>query len=225
VLAGISTDYYLRLEQGREDNPSDEVLAAIAHALQLDDEAVTYMRNLVRRRPVADHDEPWRRMHPAIGGLLNGWPQTAAHIYDPGLTVVAANLLAEALSPHFGAGANTMRALFLEPQMREFFRNWNVLTTWAVSLVRAFVGQSPSPALVSLVDELKAQSERFRQLWARHDVKQQTAGLMLVSHPQVGLLDLYFQQLVLPGTGHVLVVYWAEPGSRSEEQLRLLGGF
>jgi transcriptional regulator with XRE-family HTH domain len=220
ILAGISTDYYLRLEQGREENPSDQVLDAIGRALLLDDQAVRYMRNLMRHQ--AHRIEPLREVRPAIKDLINGWPLTVAQVVDPGLTVVAANRLSVAFSPHYRVGANTMRALFLAPEMREFHRNWKNLTSWAVPLVRALYGQRPDPALVRLVDELREKSAHFRQLWARHDVKQEAAGIMLVTHPLVGPMDLNYQQMALPTTGHVLVTYWAEPGSASEAALRRL---
>jgi transcriptional regulator with XRE-family HTH domain len=220
LLAGISADYYLRLEQGREHNPSDQVLDAIARALQLDDDAVTYMRNLMRHQ--AGRVEPLQEPHPAIGALIDGWSLAAAHVVDLGLTVVTANKLAGALSPHFEVGANPMRAMFLEPEMRDFYRNWERLTAWAAPLARALFGQRPDPALVGLVDELRAKSPRFRQLWARHGVNREAAGVMLANHPQVGHLDLNYQQMLLPGTGHVLVVFWAEPGSASEACLHRL---
>jgi transcriptional regulator with XRE-family HTH domain len=223
LLANISTDYYLRLEQGREDNPSDQVLDAIGGALQLDDDAVTYMRNLMRHPSVEGRVEPLQKPHPAIGALLDGWPLAAAHVVDPGLTMVTANKLAAALSPHLEVGANPMRAMFLDPESRDFYRNWKPLTAWAVRLVRAFYGQRPDPKLIGLVDELIEQSPRFRQLWDRHDVKQEAAGILGVNHPRVGTLHLNYQQMMLPATGHVLVAYWADPGSASEAGLRRLG--
>jgi transcriptional regulator with XRE-family HTH domain len=222
ILANISTDYYLRLEQGREEHPSDQVLDAISRALQLDDDAVTYMRNLMRHPSVEGRVEPLQKPHPAIGALLDGWPLAAAHVVDPGLTVVTANKLAAALSPHLEVGANPMRAMFLDPESRDFYRNWERLTAWAAALARALFGQRPDPALISLVDELRVKSPRFRELWARHDVNRDAAGVMLANHPQVGRLDLNYQQMVLPATGHVLVAFWAEPGSASEVALRRL---
>jgi transcriptional regulator with XRE-family HTH domain len=223
ILANISTDYYLRLEQGREEHPSDQVLTALSRALRLDDDAVAYMRNLMRHRS-GDAVEPLREPHPGIQGLIDGWPSTAAHVVDPGLTVVATNDLAKALLPRFDVGANTMRELFRDPETPNFYRNWNKLTAWAVALVRVLYGQRPDPALISLVDELVEQCPRFRQLWERHDVKYEPAGLMLVNHPQVGKLDLNYQQMVLPATGHVLVTYWADPGSPTEDGMRRLSG-
>jgi transcriptional regulator with XRE-family HTH domain len=221
LLAAISTDYYLRLEQGREDRPSDQVLDAIGRALQLDDDGVTYMRNLMRRQ--TSHVEPLQEPHPAIGAMLDSWPLTAAHVVDPGLTVVMANKLATALSPSYAVGANTIRDVFLDPKARSFYRNWDGLTAWAVQLIRALVGQHPDPALIGLIDKLRQHSPRFRQLWARHDVRHEAAGLMLVDHPRVGRLTLTYQQMMLPATGHWLVTYWAESGSASEAGLRRLG--
>ncbi|OBF20085.1 transcriptional regulator [Mycobacterium kubicae] len=220
VLAGISTDYYVRLEQGREDNPSDQVLDAIGRALQLDEQAVAYMRNLTHRDDA--RVDSFQQLHPAIQVLIDSWPLTIGHVVDPGLTVVAANKLATAFSPHYSVGANTLRALFVEPDMRHFHRNWKPLTAWAVPLIRALYGQHPDPALLSLVAELHDTSPRFRQLWARHDVRQVAAGVMLVNHPRVGPLDLNYQQMMLPSTGHWLVAYWADAGSASEAGLRRL---
>ncbi|OBK65565.1 helix-turn-helix domain-containing protein [Mycobacterium sp. 1165178.9] len=222
VLAGISTDYYRRLEQGQEDNPSDQVLDAIGKALQLDDDAVTYMRNLLRHNFQGGQVDPLQRPHSKIGVLLDTWPLTIALVVDPGMTVVRANKLAEALSPHYGVGANTVRAIFLEPEMRRFYRDWERVTAWSVSFIRAMLGQRPDPALIGLVDELTERSRWFQQLWARHDVTHDSVRRMLIDHPQVGPLDLNYQQMLLPGTGHWLVVYWAEPGSASDAGLRHL---
>ncbi len=219
ILAGISTDYYLRLEQGREDHPSDQVLDAIARALRLDPDAVAYMRNLMHHQSSRGRAAPLQELHPGIGVLLDGWSRAAAQVVDPSLRVVAANRLAAALLPHLRVGANTTRELFLDPQSRNLYRNWKALTAWSVRLVRASYGQRPDPGLISLVDELIKESPRFRQLWARHDVKQEPAGVMGLNHPQLGALDLNYQQMMLPGTGHYLVAYWAEPGSASEAGL------
>jgi transcriptional regulator with XRE-family HTH domain len=224
VLSGISTDYYRRLEQGQEHNPSDQVLDAIGQALQLDDDAVTYMRNLMRLQSVAGRVDSLQKPHPAIGPLLDSWPLAAALVVDPGMTVVSANKLVEALCPYHRVGANPVRAFFLEPEMRSFYRDWESLTKWSVSFIRALLVQRPDPALTSLVEDLTEQSPWFERLWARHDVTQEAARAMLVHHPQVGPLDLNYQQMLLPGTGHWLAIYWAEPGSTSEAGLRHLAG-
>jgi transcriptional regulator with XRE-family HTH domain len=223
MLAGISTDYYLRLEQGREEHPSDQVLDAIARALRLDDDAVEYMRNLLRHKAPDSRYERLQNLHPAIGTLLDGWPLAGACVIDAGLTVVVANKLAEALSPHLAVGANTMRELFIDPHSPEMYLNWKLLTVWAVRVVRASYGQHPDPALIGLVDELFEKSPRFRQLWVRHDVRHDVAGGLRVNHPLVGPLDLNYQQMILPATGHAVVAYWADPGSESEDGMRRLG--
>jgi transcriptional regulator with XRE-family HTH domain len=220
VLAGISTEYYVRLEQGREHNPSHEVLAGIGRALKLNDDAVTYMAGLARERP-SEHTHS-TALDPAIDALMAGWPFAAAHVTDRSLTVVAANGLARALSPQYDVGANTLRSRFLDPEARDYYRNWHKVTAWAVRLVRAFVGQDPYPELLDLVDELCNESKRFRHLWAHHEVKHNSSGLILIDHPRAGPLDLHFQHLVLPGTGYTMVVYWPDPGSPSEDGLRRL---
>ncbi|SPM34209.1 transcriptional regulator [Mycobacterium rhizamassiliense] len=222
ILAGISTDYYLRLEQGREDHPSDQVLDAIARALRLDDDAVSYMRNLMQHQSARGRIAPLRELHPRIDGLLDGFGRVAAFIVDPGMTVVVANRLAEALSPHLRVGVNTIRELFLDPNSPDQYLDWKLSTAWAVRLIRATYGQRPDPALVSLVDHLIEQSPRFRRLWERHDVKHSVAGELGINHPQVGVLNLNYQQLTIPATGHTLITYWAEPGSPSEAGLRRL---
>ncbi|HZI74532.1 MAG TPA: helix-turn-helix transcriptional regulator, partial [Gemmatimonadales bacterium] len=220
VLAGISSEYYLRLEQGREHNPSEKVLEGIARALKLNDDAVAYMRNLVREQHGPDHAAV--TLNPAIDALMASWPLAAAHVHDQGLTVVSANALARALSPHYDRGSNTLRALFLEPEMRRFYRNWEKLTVWTVRLVRTFAGRDPNRQLLDLVAELRCESPTFRELWDRQEVKYAGDGLMMIDHPLVGPLDLHFQHLALPGTGHTLVAYWADPGSPSEQGLRNL---
>lgn len=161
MLANISTDYYLRLEQGREEHPSDQVLNALSRALLLDDDAVAYMRNLMRHRSNDGHIEPLREPHPALGALIDGWPLTAACVIDPGMTVVMANALATAVSPQFRVGANTMRELFLDPHSPDYYRNWKMMTAWAVRLIRASYGERPDPALAGLVDELIEHSPGF----------------------------------------------------------------
>jgi transcriptional regulator with XRE-family HTH domain len=223
MLANISTDYYLRLEQGREEHPSDQVLNSLSRALLLDDDAVAYMRNLMRHQSTDGRVEHLQEPHPGLGGLIDSWPLTAAFVVDPSMTVVMANRLAAAVSPHLAVGANTMREMFLNPRSPDYYRNWKLLTAWSVRLIRASYGERPDPALVGLVDELIEHSPRFRQLWERHDVRHKPAGALGINHPQVGPIQLNYQHMVLPSTGRVLVTYWADPGSPSEDAMRELG--
>lgn len=222
ILAGISTDYYHRIEQGRE-RPSDQVLNALARALRLSPDAAAYMCNVSSDNGSRDHvprlDRP---LHPALQDLLDGWPVSPAHIHDVTATVVLANDLAAALSPTFAQGANPLRSLFLDPATRDLYRNWDGLTAWAVRWLRSFVGDNPVPGLHALIDELNARSERFRNLWEAYDVKGHASGLLLLNHPVVGPLDLHFQHLTLRGSDNIMVVYWADPGSPSDSALRRL---
>ena len=140
------------------------------------------------------------------------------------MTTLAANSMAVALSPSFAPGVNTLRAAFLEPEMREFYRDWDEMTTKAVAYLRSVIGGAvDDPRLVELVGELSLRSERFRALWACQDVHQKTSGVTRLRHPQIGSLDLHYEKLALPGApGQMLVTYHAKPGSPSHERLQLL---
>ncbi|MGE2728225.1 helix-turn-helix domain-containing protein [Mycolicibacterium vaccae] len=221
-LAGISVDYYHRIEQGRE-RPSDQVIDAIAHTLRLNPDAVRYLRNLVEgcasRRTVV---KPKRPINPALQVLIDTWHLSPVSIYDGSVNAVMANGCAAALSESFGVGGNPLRSLFLDERSREFFRDWDGLTAWAVRWLRDFAGHRPEPELDALIEELRTASSHFRTLWAGYDVRRHGRGLLLVNHEQVGPLDLHFQHLALRGSEYVMVVYWADPGSPSETALRAL---
>jgi transcriptional regulator with XRE-family HTH domain len=225
LLAGISVEYYLRLEQGRDQHPSDQVLDSIARALQLDADAETYLRELARP-PRTEHRKQSRpeRVSAGVQSLIDSWPSTPALVHGRYLTTLAANSMAVALSPFFAPGVNSLRAAFLEPEMREFYLDWDEMTAKAVAYLRSVVGADvDDPRLVELVGELSLRSERFRTLWARQDVRQKTSGLTRMLHPQVGALDLLYEKLALPGApGQMLITYHAEQGSPSHERLELL---
>ncbi|OBF20031.1 helix-turn-helix transcriptional regulator [Mycobacterium sp. ACS4331] len=219
MLAGISTDYYHRIEQGRE-RPSDQVLNALARAMRLTPDQAAHMCNLATDNSLVPR--PNRQVHPALQDLLDGWTHSPAHIHDVSTTVILTNPLAAALSPSFAPGSSPLRSLFLDPGSREFYRNWNGLTAWAVRWLRSFVGDHPDPRLHALIDQLNTSSERFRTLWAEYDVKGHASGLLLLNHPIAGPLDLYFQHLTLRGTQNTMVVYWAQPGTPSVDGLNRL---
>lgn len=226
MLAGISAEYYLRLEQGRDLHPSDQVLASLARALCLDSEATAYLHTIARPTTV-----PMRRSHPEVVSphvvsLIDGWPYTAAYVQGHSFTVLASNRLAAALSPHFATGANPLRAAFLSPDMRTLYRDWDAMTAKAVPFLRSVVaGRDDDPRVTKLVGELSIHSERFRTLWAKHDVKVRDEGVTQLDHPQVGPIDLRFQKFVLPESEHLLVTYHAEPGSPSHDAFRMLAEF
>jgi hypothetical protein len=226
MLAGISPDYYLRLEQGRDRNPSVQVLDALAAVLGLDGDATAYMIELSRSQP----RKAARRRHVdevpgSIRQLIDGWTMNPAYVQNKFAEVLAANALARALSPNYAPSVNILRALFLDPAERELRRDWEELTAEGVASLRANVGSDvDDPRLVELVDDLSARSERFRQLWSQHDVRPKRGRVSLLTHPQVGDMELPSDKLTISGTdGLILVVFHAEPESRTAELLGILG--
>lgn len=225
LLAGISVEYYLRLEQGRDQHPSDQVLDSLTRALQLDADAETYLRTLARPQRPAARRTPVRpeRVSPGVRSLIDNWTTTPAMVAGRYLTTLAANALAVALNPSFAPGVSTLRAAFLDPEMREFYRDWDAMTAKTVAYLRSVVAGVDDPRLLELIGELSVRSERFRTLWARQDVRLKTSGVTLLRHPQVGDLDLHYEKLALPeAPGQMLITYHAQPGTASYERLQLL---
>ena len=226
LLAGISVDYYLRLEQGRDKNPSAQVLDALARVLRLDTKATEYLHQLAS--PSAA-----RWDYAGIEAPADGTPELIDQFAMPAivasrcLDVLAANAIARALSPGFAPGTNFLRWRLLEPAARELYVDWDEATDVAVSGLREAAGSDPDdPRLQSLIDELSAASERFREMWARADVGYRV-GVIHMRHPNVGDLYLHRYRLNIPHSGgqHMLI-YRAEPGSdsaRALEALRSLG--
>jgi transcriptional regulator with XRE-family HTH domain len=223
MLAGISAEYYQRLEQGRERQPSDQVLESLAVALQLNDDATQYMRNLTRSAPRRRRVSA-EKAAAGLQTLIDTWQLTAAYVQNRHTTVLAANPMARVLMPHFAPPFNHLRSVFMDPEVRAQVRNWDEVTAVLVSWLRFNIAdESPAdPKLQSLIGELSIASQRFVTLWARQDVKQKTSGPALFDHPQVGPLELRYRAFVLPETRQALVTYYAEPGTPSEERLRLL---
>ena len=223
TLAGISADYYLRLEQGRDRNPSPQVLEALARVFGLDATATQYLLSLSAARPAA-RKRPRREVVPAgIRQLLDalGLP---AFVEGRMFDVLAANRLATALSPSIRPGANRLRSVFLDPSERDLLPDWEQATGGMVASFRASLGTDISdPRIAQLVGELSLASERFRQLWARHDVKPLAGGPVRLRHPQVGMMELRREKLPIGDSGgQLLVIYHAEPGSQSATSLALL---
>ncbi|MFD3453198.1 helix-turn-helix domain-containing protein [Streptomyces sp. NPDC058691] len=223
TLAGISADYYLRLEQGRDRNPSLQVLEALARVLRLDADATAYMIGLTRARRRA----PARpeRVPQSIRELMDGWPAHPAYVQDRFGELLAVNSLAAALSPNYAPGINLLRAVFLDPAERELRSDWEELTEDGVAALRSHAGADvDDPRLTALVGELSVRSDRFRELWGRHDVQPKRGRITKLRHPQVGDLELRSDKLTIGGTeGLILVVFHAEPGSRDAELLGILG--
>ncbi len=225
MLAGISPDYYLRLEQGRDHHPSAQVLDALARALQLDEVATAHLHALSQPRKARAHEQR-EEASTSLRQLISSWPNTPAIVLGRHLDVLATNELATALSPVFTPGVNVVRAVFLDPDLRSFVRDWEEVARSAVARLRALIGPDvDDPRLVELVGELSMRSDEFRRLWARHDIEVSAPPTHYFNHPLVGPLELKPERLAIIGAeGQVLVVHHAEPGSASERALRLLAG-
>src|SRR3954447_7895389 len=225
MLAGVSTDYYIRLEQGRDQHPSAQVLDALAQALQLDDYATAHLHRLAappaRRRRRSPRPE---KVSASILRLIASWSHTPAHVHGRYMDVLAANPLATAVAPYHAPGHNLVRAAFLDPRVRDMYEDWEYVTESTVAGLRVLVGPDvDDPRLNELVGELSVRSERFRRLWARHDVRHRSRGTTQIEHPLVGPLELTYEKLQIPDTdGHTLVVYQAASGSASAQGLALL---
>ncbi|MCO1599479.1 helix-turn-helix transcriptional regulator [Micromonospora sp. RHAY321] len=232
LLAGISADYYLRLEQGRDRNPSVQVLEALARVLRLDRDATAHLIRLAQgqgsrrsTRAARARTAPPVRVPLSIRQLIDGWAGNPAYVQTRFFDVVAVNTLAAALSPNYAPGVNLLESVFLDPAERALRRDWDDTTEEGVAILRAHTGpEVDDPRLVELVGELSVRSERFRRLWARHDVHPQRGHVVRLTHPQVGDIDLQSNKLAIGGTdGLIMVVFHAEPGSRSAELLGILG--
>ncbi|GAA1657425.1 helix-turn-helix transcriptional regulator [Actinoplanes couchii] len=219
VLAGMSTDYYVRLEQGRERNPSPEVLTALGRAFRLDGDALAHLRRLAAtRHPPRDTD------HVSAGTrrLLDLWRDTPALVQNRCADVLAYNRLAGAIHPSLARDRNLLRSFFLDPAERALFPRWEESARIAVAWLRA-EADPDSARLTTLVGELALKSPDFARLWAHHDVRVKATGQKTFRHPVVGDFAVDYETFRLEdGTGHTLTVYHAAPGSPDADALALL---
>ncbi|MFD5142102.1 helix-turn-helix transcriptional regulator [Streptomyces sp. NPDC058401] len=224
-LSGVSVDYYVRLEQGRATQPSEQVLDALARVLGLDETEREHLYRLARQRR-RRAKAPSGRIRPEVLRVLDLVAGAPALIMDHRLDVLAGNRLAGLLFGRPMPGLNTARHLFLEEAERGLYADWDQCTLDVVGHLRLAAGQYPDdPGLASLIGELAMGSERFRRLWARADVRARTHGRKAFSHPLVGLLELHQENFALPGeSGMELLVLSAAPGTPAEDGLRLLAG-
>jgi transcriptional regulator with XRE-family HTH domain len=220
MLAGISAEYYLRLERGRAKNPSPQIIDALARALRLDAKAAQHLRDLAG--PTGPDTSDLEAGAHALAEVIDQFlmPAIVASRYQD---VLAANPIALALSPEFTPGQNFLRWRLLDPAARELYVDWDEATDVAVSGLRELAGSSPDdPRMRALTAELSAVSARFRELWGRAEVGYRL-GIHHMHHPQVGELYLHRHRLnaPYPGGQHVLM-YRAEPGSDSAQALEKL---
>ncbi|CAN7176347.1 helix-turn-helix transcriptional regulator [Arthrobacter sp. LjRoot14] len=231
-LADVSTDYYTRLEQGRNIHPSRAVLDSVARALRLDSSEQAHMMDLLencaesQRSPI-----PAQGVRPALRQLLGAVGDVPALVLGRRSDVLAGNPLAFLLFADFPAmpagERNLTRWLLLDPRARELFPEWKAVAAEAVGALRVDIGRHPNDAQANqLVGELAVHSEHFRQWWAGHRVAAPSAGSVRLRHPVVGDLELDFENLVLPeDPDQVLRIFSAKPGSASADSLTLLGSF
>ncbi len=227
MLAGVSIDYYIRLEQGRDQHPSPHVLDALARTLQLDADATTYLHDLRAQSPRPRRSaRRAERLPSGIRQLVESWSDTPAYVQGRYLDVLAANPLATAIAPYYEVGNNLLRVVFLDERFRDAFKNWDRTAQGIVAALRARIGpEVDDPALNELIGELSVRSDRFLQLWARHDARINRSGRTIIDHPLVRPIELGYEKLPIPDAdGQILVVYHATPGTESASRLTLLAG-
>ncbi len=229
--AGVSADYYVRLEQGRTDNVSQEILDAVAGVLGLNDDERAHLQRLAKpvRRP--KQRRTVQRVRPAMQQLLDALDGVPAFVLGRRMDVLAWNPLAAALIVDFGAlpgkERNMPRLVFLDDSSRDFYPQWDAVAGETVEYLRMYAGRNPDdPELAELIGELSIHSEEFRTQWARHDVRDKSFGVKRMVHPIVGELTLQYETLVMPGdSDQMLVTYSAEAGTPSESALKLLASW
>ncbi|MFF1401520.1 helix-turn-helix transcriptional regulator [Streptomyces sp. NPDC058294] len=224
-LSGVSVDYYVRLEQGRATQPSEQVLDALAHVLGLDETERAHLYRLARQRRRRTR-APGGRIRPELLRVLDLVADAPALIMNHRLDVLAGNRLAVLLFGRPMPGLNIARHIFLEETEGGLYADWEQCTLDVVGHLRLAAGKFPDdPGLASLIGELAMGSERFRRLWARADVRARTHGRKAYRHPLVGLLELHQENFALPDASDTeLLVLSAAPGSPAEDGLRLLAG-
>nr|WP_090277514.1 helix-turn-helix transcriptional regulator [Mycolicibacterium komanii]CRL72079.1 putative transcriptional regulator [Mycolicibacterium komanii] len=233
-LAGVSVDYYSRLEQGRHLNVSDEVLDAVARALRLDEVERSYLFQIARTntRRARRRPAPVQRVRPGVRRVLETLDDvTPAFVFGRRMDMLAANRLARALIGDFEAlpprERNLLRFTFLDESARELYTDWEEVARDNVAILRLDAGRHPDdPLLTELVGELAVKSEEFRRWWADHNVRERTHGTKRYHHPLVGDLAVNYESVaVLGDPDQTLCIYTAEPGSPSETALRLLANW
>lgn len=239
VLAGVSTEWYTKLEKGHIAGVSEDVLDAVADALRLDDDERTYLLDLARAAKPA-HRQPTRRrevpLAPRVQWMLDSITMSAAFVRNGRLDVIGSNALGRALhAPMFASPttvdgrANFARYHFLDEASKDFFVEWEAGAAATVALLRAEAGRAPyDKALRELIGELSTASEEFSAFWAAHDIRIRHEGTKRLQHPEIGEIELTYQSVDLP-TGkrawHDLSFYTAEPGTTNEERLKLLASW
>jgi transcriptional regulator with XRE-family HTH domain len=233
LLAGVSVDYYTRIERGNMRGASESVLEALARALQLDDAERAHLFDLARAAgPMgrARRRSALKQVRPSVQRILDAMTAAPALVQNGRLDILAANQLGYAVySTHVSPGrpANGARFVFLDPRAERFYVDWDRVANEVVAMLRSEAGRDPyDRALSDLVGELSTQSEAFRTKWAAHNVRLHDTGLKRLHRPVVGDLELAYEAMELSAdTGLTMFAYTAESGSKSEQALKLLASW
>ena len=239
TLAGISVEYYIRLERGEAGGVSETVLAGVGHALRLDEIERAHLSDLIRAERECPDLRRTRRttLRAPIQRILDSMSTTAAVVYNGRLDIIGTNALGRALYEPMYASAsanagparpvNSARFIYLDPAARTFWRDWDKIADDSADVLRAEAGRNPCDhELFALIGELSTRSEDFRTRWARHDVRIHTTGFKRIHHPVVGDLDLPYEATPLAADpGQTLLMYTAETASPSEDSLRMLASW
>ncbi len=225
MLANVSVDYYIRLEQGREASPSAQMLDALSEALQFDDDARQHLYRLAGLAPRVRADVVTERVDPHLLQLIDSWADTPTLVINAAYDVLAANRLGEAVFLGFPVSRNLMEKIFLDPASRSFYADWHAAADNAVAGFRLAEGKAPEhPRIRAIIDRLLAESPEFRRLWKENRARGKRLEMKSFVHPAVGEMSLRMHTLhVAAAPGQQLLSYHAEPGSRSAEALSLLG--
>ena len=234
-LAGVSFDYYARLERGNLSGVSDSVLEALARALQLDEAERQHLFDLARSASVpasrVRRTKPAvTRVRPALLSILNGMTGTPAYLRNARMDLLAANDLCLALYDGVltrdDLPFNLARFMFLDPYAKAFFLGWDTMARGMVASLRSEAGREPSDrGLSDLIGELTTRSDGFAEWWARHDVRLHRTARKRLGTRIVGEIELTGDAFELPGDGLTMIAYSAEPGSQAEDQLKLLAAW
>ncbi|MEU8705609.1 helix-turn-helix domain-containing protein [Streptomyces sp. NPDC048565] len=225
LLARISVDYYLRLEQGRERRPSTQVLDALSDALLLDDDGRLHLFRIAGMTPLPRHEGSNERADPQLLALAEMWDRTPVLLLGRAYDVLAANTLSQAVFPHLRPGANLLLGMFLDPSARSFYADWEKDAANAVAGFRFLEGARPNdPRIHEVLRAASEGSREFADLWQRRDARGKSDAAKVLLHPDVGELTLRMQTFdVRSAPGQQLIVYHAQEGTRTADALRLLG--
>lgn len=224
LLAGVSPDYYTRLEQGRERRPSAEVVSSLATALRLTGDARDHLFRLAGAAPPAVVPSS-HAVDPALVTLMAAWPHNPALIYDLAYDVLSANTMTDALFGGWPHSHNLLEVVFGDPLARSFYVDWADVAADAVAGFRFNHGRHPTdPRVREVLSQMLAESAEFADLWHGHDVRGKSLRQKSFQHADIGRITLTMQAFgVRSSPGQELVVYHAEPGSPSADALSLLG--